>query len=235
MEVFNDIDDGITHFYRVLRDPSMAEELIRRLELTPYSRREYYECLHTWQSCTDPVERARRWFLVQATSFNGRFGAGLRISKRSAKGFSAEVSAYITRVARLQEVADRFRRVIVENLDFREVVKRYDSPDTAFYADPPYVRETRDKTSTYVHELTVEDHKDLVNLALATKGSWVISGYEHPVYAPLESAGWKKVTWSVRCLSASYNACRETMRTEVLWVSPPEPRGHVVGTLGAKS
>lgn len=221
VEVFNDIDEGLTHFYSVLRDPQMAEELVRRLELTPYSRSEYYNCLRTWKDCKDPVEKARRWYYVQATSFNGRFGAGIRTSPTaSSRGKSALVSAYQTHVERIREVAKRFRDVIIENLDFAEVVKRYDTPQTVFYADPPYVLETRNKTSTYTHEISLDDHRRLVEIALNTKGRWVISGYEHPVYAPLVENGWTQERLEVVAQAAAYNAARTRQRTEVLWISP---------------
>lgn len=221
VEVFNDIDEGVTNFYAVLRDPQLAEELVRRLELTPYSRKEYYDCLSSWKDCSDPVEKARRWYYVQATSFNGRFGAGIRTSAvATSRGMSAFVSAYQTHVERIREVAERFRRVIIENLDFAEVVKRYDTPQTVFYADPPYVREKRNKTSTYVHEISLDDHRRLVELALSTKGKWVISGYDHPVYEPLLGHGWRKESLEVISRAAAYNASRDKNRTEVLWVSP---------------
>ena len=33
---------------------------------------------------------------------------------------------------------ERFGNVIIENLDFRKLIKKYASPDTFFYVDPPY-------------------------------------------------------------------------------------------------
>lgn len=226
VEVYNDIDEGVTNFYSVLRDPQMAKELVRLLELTPYSRKEYYNCLQTWKTCDDPVEKARRWFYVQATSFNGRFGAGMRTSaKATSRGKSALISAYQTNVERIYEVAKRFRDVIIENLDFSEVVKRYDTPETVFYADPPYVLETRNNASTYVYEIGIEEHKKLVDLALNSKGVWVISGYDHPVYAPLVENGWAREERGVVSQAAAYNPARTRKRIEVIWYNRRPPSG----------
>lgn len=221
VEVFNDIDEGVTNFFAVLRDRESERELIRRLIRTPYSFKEYYDCLRTWRSCSDPVEKARRWAFVMMNSYNGRFGAGLkRSAKASSRGKPTHVSAYHSCIRRLRAVARRFRSVVIENRDFREVVKTYDTEDTVFYADPPYVLETRHEDGTYVHEMNVYDHEELVQLALSTKGVWVISGYDHPVYAPLERAGWTKLERPTHARSSARKPARSIERVEILWISP---------------
>lgn len=221
VEVFNDIDSGVTNFYAVLRDKGASEELIRRLRLTPYSREEYYTCLHTWRACPDPIEKARRWYFVQVASYNGRFGVGFSTSaSASSCGKSSFVSSYQARINRIPDVANRFADVIVEHLDFRKCIAKYDTPNTLFYGDAPYVIDTRNKTSTYQHEMSNEDHADLVCLALSSKGMWVISGYAHDIYKPLEEAGWRKVQYPMVCRSSLRNPRRETSREETLYISP---------------
>jgi DNA adenine methylase len=235
IEIFNDIFDGVTNFYEVLRDKDKTAELIRLLRLTPYSHTEYYNNLRTWQMCPDQVEKARRWFFVQATSFNGRFGAGLRFShSKTSHGKAANISALHSSIENLNVVANRFRNVIIQCADFRKVIKRCDTPDTLFYADPPYVIDNRNPDSTYTYETSLADHRDLVELALNSRGMWVISGYEHEVYAPLEDAGWSRTEVAVIASAASYNAKRTKARIEVIWASPTalnnEVSGHKVGT-----
>lgn len=39
-EIYNDLDDDVVNIFRILRDPAMAAELRRRLELTPFARTE---------------------------------------------------------------------------------------------------------------------------------------------------------------------------------------------------
>ena len=56
-EVYNDLDDDIANFFRVLRDPDQAEQLIQSLHLTPYARTEFDL---SYEDCDQPVERARR-------------------------------------------------------------------------------------------------------------------------------------------------------------------------------
>lgn len=62
----------------------------------------------------------------------------------------------------------------VENMDFEDVIKKYDSPDTYFYVDPPYW-----KTENYYsnHDFDREDHERLAKCLKNAKGKWSLSYY----------------------------------------------------------
>ena len=233
IEVYNDVNSGLVNFMRVLRDNET--ELIRRLSLTPYSRGEYLNCLHNWSNCDDPVERARMWYFVAATSYNGRFGHGFRVSSTQASsGMSAFVKTYYSNVASLYAVANRMCRAIIECLDFEEVFKRYDEENTLFYCDPPYVPDTRHRESTYEHEMSYKDHERLVGTLLSVKGMVVLSGYENELYRnTLERNGWSTVSYSVTTASNASASIKGPKRTETLWLSPSVQEklfGHVMVT-----
>lgn len=65
----------------------------------------------------------------------------------------------------------------VESMDFEEVVKKYDSPTTYFYMDPPYYM-----TENYYsnHIFTRETHERLANTLKSIKGRFGLSYYEFP-------------------------------------------------------
>lgn len=65
----------------------------------------------------------------------------------------------------------------VENLDFQNVILKYDSPTTYFYLDPPYY-----KTENYYsnHIFTVETHERLAKVLKNIKGKFGLSYYEFP-------------------------------------------------------
>jgi DNA adenine methylase len=120
-------------------------------------------------------------------------------------------------------------RVQIENQDFRKLIPGYDGPDTLFYLDPPYVPQTR-RSGGYAHELSLDDHHELVGILLGLKGMAILSGYAHPVYKPLEKAGWRKRSWRTVCSAAG---CTKTSglkgqgkltakqgRIECVWISP---------------
>lgn len=65
----------------------------------------------------------------------------------------------------------------VENMDFQEVVEKYDSPTTYFYMDPPYW-----KTENYYsnHDFDSKDHDRLAICISNIKGKFSLSYYDFP-------------------------------------------------------
>ncbi len=63
---------------------------------------------------------------------------------------------------------------IVENLDFEEVIRKYDSESTYFYCDPPYY-----KTENYYsnHEFGIETHRRLSDTLKSISGKFSLSYY----------------------------------------------------------
>ena len=63
---------------------------------------------------------------------------------------------------------------IVENMDFGELIEKYDSPSTYFYLDPPYW-----KTENYYsnHDFDVNDHKRLADILQNIQGKFSLSYY----------------------------------------------------------
>ena len=63
---------------------------------------------------------------------------------------------------------------VVENLDFQEVIQKYDSPNTYFYCDPPYY-----KTENYYanHEFGLTTHERLSNCLKSINGKFSLSYY----------------------------------------------------------
>lgn len=63
----------------------------------------------------------------------------------------------------------------VENMDFAEVIQKYDSPTTYIYLDPPYW-----KTENYYsnHDFDRDDHERLANVLNEVKGKFSLSYYD---------------------------------------------------------
>jgi len=229
VEVLNDLNSGLVDFYRVLRSSEKFARFQILMELTPYSREEYYDCRATWQDCEDDVERAARWFVAARLCFSGVFGSGWsRDVDAGSNGISRTVSRYLSAVKRLPEVHERLRGVQIENGDFRKIIQDYDRSRTFFYLDPPYITGTRRSKNVYQDEMTDEDHEDLVELLLGIKGKAVLSGYAHPIYGPLECAGWKRMDINVKCTAGKSTGKKDGLdkaamkqgmnRVETVWL-----------------
>jgi len=178
-EIINDINDELVNFFSILRDRNL--ELRLALEKTPYSRTEYYSCR---EYSEDTIERARRtvvksWFGIGDSLDNE---TGFRVSLSQGGSTTAP---WLTYVDYLHLYSSRLRGVIIENIDFAECIKRYDKPDTLFYFDPPYVKETRSKKHAYKHDWDDADHKRLLEILPTIQGRFILSGYNHESYAAL--------------------------------------------------
>jgi DNA adenine methylase len=109
--------------------------------------------------------------------------------------------------------------------DALKVIERFDTPETLFYVDPPYVEDQRCKrwkNEAYRFDYTEEDHRDLARVLRSVEGMIVLSGFESALYDELY-AGWHCVKKTV-ALSSSNNGRnskkRKPLRVECLWISP---------------
>lgn len=205
-EVYNDKDGEIVNLFRVVRD--QGEELLRRLELTPFARTEFRE---SYTPSEDPIEQARRTVI---RSFMG-FGSN---SHNKNTGFRSNSNRSSTTPAHdwrnypnaLGAVIDRLRGVVIENRDAIEVMLTHDAETTLHYVDPPYVASTRDKGGDYRHEMTDDQHVHLAEVLANLKGSVIVSGYHSELYDDIY-AGWQRIERRALADGASE-------RIEVLWM-----------------
>jgi DNA adenine methylase len=216
VEVYNDIDAGLVNLFRVVRDEMLMERLRHALDLTPYSRAEFKQA---GEPADDPVEAARRFMVRQRQSYSGVNRVwGFAVDDGHSK--ASTILRWERGIKVLPEVCRRLRGVQIEQDDWRAVLKRYDRERTLFYLDPPYVPSPRVE-GKYNHEMTEDDHRDLVAALLELKGKAIISGYWHETYSPLEAAGWQRLEWDVKCMVVPG---KKSARTECLWLSPRAQR-----------
>lgn len=231
VEVYNDLDEGLATFFGVLRDGRKFNRLHRMCLLTPYSRKWYHHCVDNWTSQRSDVMRAYMWYVVARMSFAGRFDEGFGFDVlNDSDCTSRTVLSWIRTLSNLRKIHTRFRSTIVECEDFRVILHKYDSPETLFYCDPPYVPCTRVQHG-YRRELSDDDHRELVALLRECQGMVLLSGYENDIYRPLvEDDGWNVIRLQTSCHAAGRTrftkilGCGAAMamqpRTEVLWMNP---------------
>jgi len=226
IEVINDANGEVVHFFKVLRDD--GEALRKYLQNTPYSR----EIFNEWRDTQDAtnmqaIPRAARFFYLSRSSFMAAGATGdrkpswayARVDDNRARSFMAVVDDDIL------AVRDRLRQVVIEHDDAIEVIRRFDCANAVFYCDPPYLPETR-KSGGYADEL--ESHNDLLDTLLTAQGMVALSGYPHPDYDRLEAAGWQRHDFDLECPAGRTRESRDnrkagkfdTSRTECVWINP---------------
>lgn len=225
VEAYNDLDERIVNLFRICRD--QPDEFRRRLALTPYAESEL-----TQIDCEtdDEIEKARQFYVQCRQSMGGR-GTAFSASNRSRGGKAGDVNAWLTSIEKnLPRVIDRFRSVQIHCGPALDVIRKYDGPETLFYLDPPYVHATRAANSRdiYSHEMSEEEHVELLELLSRSCGRFVLSGYNNSLYLQhAEAHGWRTVTFDIANHAAS--GSRKERRTECLWINfqPPEERERV--------
>ena len=227
-EVINDTDSRLVNFYRVLRE--QPDALARVLELTPCSREEH--ALARPIDAADGVERARQYFVQANQSFANKLGGGWGTSVFARN----KAATWANCVARLGEVADRFRSVHVEHADAIEVIRRWDSPQTFFYCDPPYPGAHQGHYSGY----TSDDFARLVSALGECHGSFLLSNYAQPgvpdewerfEFSAVASASGKGTSGKGRDKTRAATEHSEgKRRTEVVWrrFNTVRPREEIV-------
>jgi DNA adenine methylase len=220
LETYNDLDSEVANFFECLRDH--GDELMRAISLTPFSREELVRACQRMANLTK-MERARRFFVrarqtrtgLAQTSSEGRWAHCVLTSRAAMAG---AVSRWLGSIERLPEIVQRLQRVQIENAPAIEVIQRYDSRETLFYCDPPYVHESRGDSKAYQYEMNDREHSSLAETLRACKGRVAISGYRSPLMDRLYR-GWSRV-------DAEMRLCHSTKdeRVESVWLNYDPPK-----------
>lgn len=210
LEVYNDLDGDMVALFRVLRD--QPERLADVVALTPFAREEHEAA---YAETDDDVERARR-VLIRSHFGHGSNGVHRPTGFRAA-GFRTgplPVHCWMGLPESIGEAAERMRGVVIERRPAVQVMEAHDGPKTVHYVDPPYLPETRGSGRDYRHEMTREDHKELLASLRRLRGSVVLSGYASALYDEALH-DWRRAEVKAR-------ADRAGERTEVIWCNYPD-------------
>lgn len=114
------------------------------------------------------IDRAVRFYVVIKCGFGGQ---------RAATAFAAHRARRATiRWVDLREefaaILARLRQVWIERLTWELCLKKYDSPDSFFYVDPPY---RCGGSKAYAFALDDAGHQALAVALLGAKGKWLLS------------------------------------------------------------
>lgn len=223
VETYNDLDGEVVNFFKVLRDNS--EELIRLIGLTPFARQELRDAVTASDVPLTDLERARRFFVrarqvrtgLAQTASEGRW-AHCKLTSRA--GMAGAVSRWLGSVEGLSEIVQRLLRVQIENAPAVEVIRRYDSPETLFYCDPPYPHDSRSDLNAYGYEMSDDQHRELASVLRNVQGKVAVSSYHSQLMDEIFD-GWTCIEMPAKKAHSSNTKSDglKTERSEVLWVN----------------
>lgn len=132
-EVINDISGDIANLYRVLQEhyPYFMDFLKWRVT----SRSEFDRLRALPPERLTDLQRAARFLYLQRLTFGGKVdGRHFGVDCRAPGRFD------VTKLEpMLADLHERLAGVVVEQLPYGDLIRRYDGPDVLFYLDPPYV------------------------------------------------------------------------------------------------
>jgi DNA adenine methylase len=170
-EVINDLSGDVANFFRILQRHYEAFMGELRWKLT--SRADFDRLRATDARDLTDLERAARFLYLQRLAFGGKIqGRTFGVDRRSPGRFD------VTKLAPLlSEIHDRLAGVVIEQLPYQDVIRRYDGPDVLFYLDPPYVGCEDD----YGDGFTPEDFGRLADQLSQIDGKFVLSINDTPL------------------------------------------------------
>jgi DNA adenine methylase len=217
IETYNDIDGEVVNFFRILREEK--GKLIEAIGLTPFSREEFAKACKLDPNVS-AFERARRFYVRARQVRTGlaqtaTIGRWANCKNTSRNGMSGVISRWLGGIEELAFIAERLLRVQIENRPAIDIIRLYDSKETLFYCDPPYIHETRGDTKSYGYELTDDEHRQLAKVLNSVKGLVAVSNYQCELMDELyPSSKWKKHYSPLKTIHST-----KDKRQEVLWVN----------------
>jgi DNA adenine methylase len=226
-EVVNDLSAHLITFWRVLQRPDLFALLQQRLSVTPVAK-DFFNDAHTIlrqqqkenPSDHDLVELAWAFFVTNRQSWQGLGHQFVTVPRRVRRRVNEAASAWLSAIDGLPEIHSRLLPVVIENRDALAFIRYHDTPTTFFYLDPPYLHSTREKgsTDTYPHEMTEDDHRNLLTLLSTIKGRFVLSGYPSPLYSEYAAAHSWRTAQKIQVLHSSSRK-EKPIRLETLWMN----------------
>lgn len=136
-------------------------------------------------------ETAAKYAYVLTQVFSGANPAKSKFIDLKGK-YHSKFTAFKNKLSK-PEWVDHFLKISdVENLDFQEVINKYDTPKTYFYVDPPYY--VVGEGSYYSnHDFDRQDHERLANVLKDIKGEFSLSYYDFPLlseWLPKDEYRW---------------------------------------------
>lgn len=168
-EVMNDLNGDVTNFFRVAKH--RTAELAERFEVECIHAGRFRELLAATPECE--VDRALRFAYLTWYSFSAK---GEHFASSNAKANRQRRSIATIRET-LERTAERLASVQIEQRDFADMLARYDSRDTMFYLDPPYVDF---QSNGRYPPLDVERRAEMFKAVAKLKGKVLISFDDHP-------------------------------------------------------
>lgn len=212
IEIYNDLEENVYSFFKVISDKNLFNEFKFKCDLTPYSKKILDEFKESLNDNLSLLERAYRFFIINRLAYNGI--SGFSTSPVVRRNMSKSVSDYLSCVDKLYDVHQRLSKVIIHNTDAINLITKYDKENWLMYLDPPYHQSTRSE-KRYKVDMNDNQQKYFLETVISCENAKIIiSGYDCEEYNLLVNNGWYKETFK----TGTQNSNRKNnIKLETIW------------------
>ena len=211
----NDVHPGIAAFWRSVTTHS--DEFIQLIETTKVTISQWHEQRAIFEAGPNGDDLALGFatFFLNRTNRSGILTArpigGLNQTGRWLIDARYNKQGLISRIKRIQELADHITVTELDALDFLDSIEHYE--DNIFvYADPPYVVQGN---KLYLHAFNADDHKTLADKILSAPYPWVLTYDDEKII-------WQDLYGAERCarFNLAHTAQNSHIGTETIFYGP---------------
>ena len=174
-EVINDINRDLVHFMRNAK--AHREAILDELALVLNSRREFEDYLV--QPGLTENQRAARWFIRNKLSFGG-MGQNFAITR------THSITSRAKYLIAIQSLSRRLDSTTIEERPYEKIFASYDSPETFWFLDPPYL----DAGGSAYAGWSLDQVREFCSRVKKLKGAWLVTFQDCPLIRD-ELAGYK--------------------------------------------
>ena len=160
--IYNEINYLNYNLFDLLRYDIRFIEIIKGIKV---DKERYQKALKEIFTETDRMTFAINWLIVLTCSAPNEIGKDSWRGDTEFEVFKLKWKAYEPHLNKISEIL---------NVDYKEVISKYDSPETFFYLDPPYMG----REKYYInHDFSEKSHYELSHILNNIKGRFALSYY----------------------------------------------------------
>jgi DNA adenine methylase len=175
IEIYNDLDGDVTQFFDVVRErPDELKDWVRRTPFSEELHDRWTQQFYSGERADDPVARAGRFLFLRYSAFGAKYAGPSGFSRDTLRTRAGESQTWARVPEKIEETCRRFQGVSIQNADYRGVIDRYDSEETLFLCDPPYLNKED------LYRVDGFEHADLADALADLEGDAMVCYTDRP-------------------------------------------------------
>ena len=215
--IANDKDMSINNLWTHFKDPVLFSLLKAELENTEYNLDNHWKAKHIYAYYKKHTLLQFAWATIVCHRFS-RNAMPKNVFQRAGRlrgGQNECINAWQNYVKNLDTIHNAAKKVDIERLDVKQILKKYRRDKVLFYIDPPYPFDTR-KVKMYRTEMSDKQHQEFLNTVRDHPCKIVISGRPNDMYE------YNLVDWNVDIRDITNqmsNKKKKIKEPEVVWTN----------------